>query len=326
MDAAAVTDTTPPELPSLAEWRTRPETEETAETPEQVATAPVAEPTDRVDEDAEEEEETHAPPEKDGHRWKDPDSGMRLDLRRRPHRRMKALLEERHRIAEENRELKARLEAPAKPEKTPQASPQPVADPNDPEPQLEAFADQPDPYGAHTRALARWEARQEFKTQQAERTRIEGATRHEAQVQALQERWDANLETVRQRHPDFDSAQAALYAALPKDGRAAPLVHHMMTTPGGEDLAHYLGTHPGEVQRLYSLPPHAHLMAVGALEARLAAQRETPVTTTASRRSPPALPMTPTGTGATTTAYDPATASLAQFRKHHKVFGGRSQS
>ena len=153
MDAAAVTDTTPPELPSLAEWRTRPETEETAETPEQVATAPVAEPTDRVDEDAEEEEETHAPPEKDGHRWKDPDSGMRLDLRRRPHRRMKALLEERHRIAEENRELKARLEAPAKPEKTPQASPQPVADPNDPEPQLEAFADQPDPTG---RIRGRW--------------------------------------------------------------------------------------------------------------------------------------------------------------------------
>lgn len=323
----------PSPSPTLAEWRAARKTE-TPAVPEPAPAAPAPEPPQNPlagppeppEPPDEPEPEAAKGPEPAGHRWKDPDSGVTLDLRRRDHRRIKRLLEERATFASQLRQGPA-LPAPPLPQSktaAPEAATAP-ADPRDPEPTYEQFADAPDPNAAYLAAVGRWNARQEIRHHEAQRAAVEHAQRYEAHIASRQSAWDAKLPEVQQRYPDFDAAYTELFDALAsQQQRSKPFVQYLLTSPVGHDIAYYLGQHPEEVQRLFAHPTlDAHLRAIGAIEARvqhLLEQAHTP----APPVKPAPAPIPPVGGSATPTSYDARTADLATFRRKHGVLGGRA--
>lgn len=212
-----------------------------------------------------------------------------------------------------------------KPDARPVAAKPPV-DPNDPEPTLEQFSDQPDPYQALMAASARWHTRQENKLHDTARSRAESQVRVEAQITKAQADWDGKLDDVRKRLPDFDKAYDAVHEvlkALPNPGQQTPLVELLLTSPIGHDIAHYLGTHPEDLTRLFESPSlKAHLRSLGRLEAQVELALKPAESAPKPPEAPPA-PMTPVGASATPTQYDAKTATLAQFRKQNSVRGGK---
>lgn len=214
---------------------------------------------------------------------------------------------------------------PAPKVETPKA--EPTNDASDPEPTLEEFADQADPYLAYTRSLARWEARQEHKQQEEKRAAADRARQQEDATTKAQAEWDAKLPEIKQRYPDFDAAYDAVFESLASvaqtgDKRHRYLVHRLLTSEHGHDLTYFLGTHPDEVSRLYQVRGFdEHVLAIGRLEERVIAGLAKPAAV-AQPVIPPA-PMTPVGGGATTTTYDPKTANLAQFRARKSQLGLR---
>lgn len=258
------------------------------------------------------------------HRWKDPETGIVLDMRRRDHRRMQRALIERHQLAQQVLQGRAPQvpQPPAAPE-PPQAAPRALSvDPTDPEPQLEQFADQPDPYLAHARATARWEARQEFKQLTAQRADVERTHRVAAAIDTAQGRFDAALPSVRERYADFDAAYGDVIETLGRVplARRTPIVHQLLTHPQGHDLAYFLGNHPQDLQRLVSArTPHEQAFVMGEIASQVKAKLAAPV----APLKPAAPPMAPVNAGSSPTTYNPATADLAQFRAKHGVWGGR---
>lgn len=307
--AAPVAQVTPPAEPTRSPLSAAPEPPEPADEPETPAITPA--------------------PEADGHRWKDPITGVRLDLRRRDHRRIKTLLEDGHRTAQENVELRSRLGqvpqpvAQPEPPRQPAAPPQMAGDPNDPRPTLDQFADDADPYAAHTEAVARWAARQEHRTLTAQRSAVERTQRTQAAIAGAQQRFDAQLPTVRQRYPDFDAAYSELHDSLARTPIQirTPIIHRLLTTEQGHDVAYYLGNRPEQLQRLVTArTPQEQQFVMGEVLAEVKAALKAPA---AAPPTPPAAPMAPVHGGGTPTTYNAASADLAAFRAKHGVRGGR---
>ena len=251
----------------------------------------------------------------------DPDTGEVLDRRTRAAKRIEVLLRERHALRQQLSGQQPPSEVPAQPS-APEAQAAPA---EEAEPTLAQFSQEPDPYAAFMAANARWHARQEFQKQTDQQSTANRTAQVEARVQEAQSSWDGQLDEVRTRLPDFDKAYNHMYQALPTDGRQRPLVETLLTSPIGHDLAHYLGTNPKAVTDLYNQPTlKAHLRAIGKIEAqveaRLTNNSATPVSTPVGTPPPP---MNPVGGGATSTNYDSRSATLAQFRKHNGVRGGR---
>lgn len=327
--AAPVPSTPSPETLTLRDYRAQkkeppvPVADPTPAAPPTVATTPEpAHPLSAPPEPPDDPEPATVKPPEQGpdHRWRDPETGIRLDMRRRDHRQMKRALEDRAALAHRLAALEQRVtqQAPPAPESArPQVPPAPAAhDPSDPEPTLEQFADQPDPYSAYTRAVARWEARQAHREFEAQRTRVESARQTAAQIDSAQSAWDAKLPDVKQRYPDFDAAYHELHDTLRRIGRGSrPLVQYLLTAEHGHDVAYFLGNHPQEVEALFRAPSlDAHLRAIGALEARVVALAKRPAAPPAPPMTPPPAPMTPVGASGTPTSFNPQTASLAQYR------------
>ena len=269
--------------------------------PEPVPATP-ANPLASAPEPAEEPEPAEAEPAKGpeavAHKWKDPDTGVPLDLRRRDHRRIKKLLEERSEFARRLAQL------PPQPRPDPQAPAQPVAQarPNDPRPTLEEFADQPDPYGAHGEAVAVWAARQEFNRQSTQRASVERTQRTQAAIESAQQAFDAKLPEIRTRYPDFDQAYDELHESLshaPPKVRVA-IVHRLLTSSVRHELAYYLGNHPEDLARLTTArTPHEQAIALGAIEAQVQhALRAEPVRTSTTRTPAPTSPVNTAGASA----------------------------
>lgn len=274
--------------------------------------------------------ETPKGPEPASQKWKDPDTGMTLDLRRRDHRRMKRLLEERADLA---RQLAGYRQAPppqAQPE--PARPPQPVVatpDPNDPEPALEQFADQADPYGAFVAAQARWHARQEHRSLTAQHARVERARQVQAAISHAQEAYDAGLSSARERYTDFDEAHAEVLAELgrlPMPART-PLVHRLLTSPLRHDLTHYLGSHPEDLAAVTAArSAYEQGLVLGAIETRVRALVNQRTKSAPHPLAPPPAPMTPVGGSATPVAVPDASKinSLAQWRALKPKLGLRA--
>jgi hypothetical protein len=250
----------------------------------------------------------------------DPDTGEVLDRRTRAAKRIEVLLRERHLLRQQLAGQQPPSEVPAQ---TPAPEAQ-AAPAEEPEPTLAQFSQEPDPYAAFMAANARWHARQEFQKQAAEQSTADRTAQVEARVQEAQSSWDGKLDEVRTRLPDFDKAYSHMYQALPTDGRQRPLVETLLTSPIGHDLAHYLGTNPKAVTDLYNQPTlKAHLRAIGKIEAQVEAQLSKGATPVSTPVDTPPPPMNPVGAGATPTNYNSSTATMAQFRKHYGVRGGR---
>lgn len=260
-------------------------------------------------------------------RWKDPDTGTVLDMRRKESKRIKRLLEERSDYAR-------RLAAPpqAQPQQEPpQARQAPQPDASDPEPQLEDFAEQADPYGAHNRAVARWEARQEFKQLQTSQARVDRQRSVQRAITTAQEAYDAALPTVKQRYADFDDAHQDVMDTLARVHPQArtPIVQRLLTSPIGHDLTHYLGTHPDDLAAVASArSAYEQGLVLGAIETRVRALVNQRARGAAphSTAPPPAAPMAPVGGGASpVTVPDMSKVnSLAQFRALKPKLGMRA--
>ena len=263
----------------------------------------------------------------------DPDTGDVLDRRSRAGRRIKALLQERYILKQQMAQLTQQQGAPAAEETPDPAKMHQVEtpdDPNDPAPLLEQFSEAEDPYAAFLASNSRWEARQEFKKQAYLQSAASRTAQAESQVNYLQNEWDGKLKDVRERLSDFDAAYDEMYQALPTNGDQRTLVETLLTSPIGHDLAHYLGSHPTELQKLFNKQQYPtlreHIRAIGKIEARVESTLEhaqKPTQLASTHVATPAPPMNPVGGGATPTGYDSRSATLAQFRKHNGVRGGR---
>ena len=303
--------------------------------PPQAAGAEPPEPLDIGDDDppppaqlTQEPGQPPKPPEQGtDHRWRDPETGIRLDMRRRDHRQMKRALEDRAALARRIEALETSTSRPDGPQEPLRQPPQAVAaDPSDPEPTLEQFAEEPDPYLAHSRALARWDARQEFRSQQATHTQVERARAAQRAINQAQAVYDADLPAVRQRYADFDEAHTEVLETLgrlPMSARA-PLVHRLLTSSVKHDLTHYLGSHPEDLAAVVEARnSYEQAIALGAIETRVRAlvnQRAKPAPQTPT--PPPAAPMAPVGGTASPVAMpDGRQMTLAQYRANKHRLG-----
>lgn len=273
-------------------------------------------------------------PQPAAHRWKDPDTGVTLDMRRRDHRRIRRLLEER---ADYARRIEALSQQQARPQQEPaQAAPQAppqatTADPNDPEPKLadfplEKFADHEDPYLARQDAYLAQRSAWYFRQQQASHSRVERMRQVTAALSRAQQEYDSGLPQARERYQDFDDAHAEVLDTL---GRApvqvrTPLVHRLLTSPLRHDLTHYLGSHPDDLAAVISArSAHEQGLVLGAIETRVKAlvnQRNKPAHP--SPTPPPPAPMAPVGGQASPAAMpDAKSMNLAQFRAAKSKLG-----
>lgn len=166
------------------------------------------------------------------------------------------------------REMDQRLERFTKPDQ-PKQEPAKAAD-SDPEPKLEDFADQADPYAAWMRAAGRWEARQEFKTQrkqeqefyqrqQAERQQYE---KHAAEQQRLQA-WTGRMEQAFATNPDLRVTIENM-PVLPR-----PMMDVIIDSEIPDQILGHLLQHPEEQQRIAQLHPLRQFREVSRIEYQL---------------------------------------------------------
>lgn len=185
----------------------------------------------------------------------------------------------------------------------------------DPEPTLEAFQDQDDPYMAHAKAAARWSARDEFRKQQfdhtqalaADRARIDAdaAARQTEQVVASHA---ARLDAFRQTHPDFD-ARLASSTAVTTHAISEEIAH----SEHGPAIVHHFLDHPDESHRIAALPEARQRYEIGRLAARFDAAPSSGPASGVPRISQAPPPPKPVGGSAIALARDPAALSTDEY-------------
>lgn len=193
-------------------------------------------------------------------------------------------------LERENLELRRRLEPPPpdgtnRPTTTqPARAAQPAydgRDPKDPEPTLDAYGDQPDPFVAWTAARTDWAARREIRKDQ--HVRHEASVRTEIQqsrVAALRA-FDTHAAALRKTEPGFDAAiehltlTPPMQAVIFNSGEAGPA------------LALALARDPALHQRLLSLPPAAQFVELGAFKATVQARHTAPAAPPPTTQAPP---------------------------------------
>ena len=120
----------------------------------------------------------------------------------------------------------------------PQAGPSPASAtasaPTRPEPALESFSAEPDPYLAWTRALAKWDREQERVADEAARAKADADQRQQA---------DTAAHTVRERafaaaHPDFQTVISTSTAPVSPAMRAA-----ILQSDRGPEIMYHLAQH-----------------------------------------------------------------------------------
>lgn len=148
----------------------------------------------------------------------------------------------------------------------------------DPEPKLEQFADQADPYAAWMRATAKWDARNEFRAQQqaaqeaeqkaqAERSQFERQQKERERLGTFHSRMHAAFE----RNPDL--------RALVESGRVPdmtrPMLDVVIESEIPDQIAQYFAEHPEEASKIRALPALHQFRAVSRIEYQLEAAAAT---------------------------------------------------
>ncbi len=144
-------------------------------------------------------------------------------------------------------------------------------------------------YRSYLRNLARYEGRQEFKAQQKReqetRAKQSAEDRQRSAVNSYQER----VSKAREKYPDYDQVAHGNHWSPTKAMADAILEHD-----AGPDIAHYLGSHVEDAQRISQLSPNGQLIELGLIAAKLspaqadATQGKTPV----SQAPKPIRPLT----------------------------------
>ena len=143
------------------------------------------------------------------------------------------------------------------------AAPAPTAaapsslDPSDPEPELEHFLDQPDPYAALAKAAGKWAVREAQRVSAMQAAPLRAA---EASAEV-----DERIAAFAETHPDY----AEKVAAIDDIQFPAEVLRAIADDEQAPAVAYHLASHPQEARRIAALRPLEGVKAVGQLLARL---------------------------------------------------------
>lgn len=134
----------------------------------------------------------------------------------------------------------------------------------DSEPKEEDFAD----FKEFTRALARWEIRQERKAeekrQQESKAKEEQTTQTEERNQLVAEH-NERLEDARDKYEDFDAVIASA-----KDIKITPWIQDaIIESEDGPELMYYLAQHPEDAEKLADMRPASALRQLERIAAKV---------------------------------------------------------
>ena len=144
------------------------------------------------------------------------------------------------------------------------------------EPTLAQFDYDPEKYAA---------AKADFATKQAEKnlTEKQRTQAQQAERQRLTSAWEEKVDRAQDKYEDW----AEVVGELQPDSAFTAAI---MEADNGEDIAHYLGKHPKEAERIAKLQPLSQIREIGKLEAKLASTPEKPKTP--SKAPAPIAPLT----------------------------------
>lgn len=181
---------------------------------------------------------------------------------------------ERERREALERELHALRSSRSEPAPAPRPAPQVAIDPNDPEPKEADFEE----YGKFVKALSRWEARQEYREQDAQRqahaSQQTRETFHVQRATQFQSRIGTTPEDIAAATADVHPAilQLPLSSSLQPGQRALgmhALGDALSESENPRALMRYWTEHFDDFRRLLPLHPIQVIREVGRLEARL---------------------------------------------------------
>jgi hypothetical protein len=164
------------------------------------------------------------------------------------------------------------------------------SDPSDPEPVIESFMDQPDPWLALTKASARWAARQETKLLQSSQQQQAAMTRHSQDMQRL-------LTTL-------PNATELKQLADEMPGPHPELRHAILSSDVSARLVLYFAEHPEDYDYLQRQSGPTLVRALGQIEGRLSTAQSGPVAQ-ARVTTPVITPIKPVGSAPVSTTPAP---------------------
>lgn len=129
----------------------------------------------------------------------------------------------------------------------------------DPEPTVDQFLDQPDPYAALAIAAGKWAARAERRQWEANQAN----TRAESEFAARAQEHRAN---GAEKHADFDTVMAGMTVNFP-----GHVIQAIVDSDHGGELMYYLGTHESEARAVAAASPVKAILTLGQLAARFTA-------------------------------------------------------
>lgn len=225
--------------------------------------------------------------------------------RREAERELAATTAELTRRREELHALNA--EKPQPPQTPPR---QPVAQ-DDPEPTIEHFAKEDDPYTSWVFAKNAWTTRQEIR-------RYAEATAQHSAALAEHQSWEAKVEAAEQAMPGLREKLTS--ATIPIHRDTLPYIkRHAM----GAQIASYLVDHPDLAQRLTTLHPVEQIGQIGEIVGELKAQAHAASSGSAVPARPVSqakAPIQPLGTSPVATSPDPDDDEpIEQFVRRHNA-------
>lgn len=123
-----------------------------------------------------------------------------------------------------------------------------------------------DSYEEYTEALTDWKLDQRAQAETAKAAQ----QAQQAQQQELGKKWNAGVETLREKYDDFDDIIEAEVSVTPAMQQA------VLESEIGPELAYYLGKHPEEAARIAALSPASTARELGKIEAKLTVETAAP--------------------------------------------------
>jgi len=125
-------------------------------------------------------------------------------------------------------------------------------------------------------ARAEWIADRKIEAKLSEREKKLAADEEAKERNKTISEWQRKVEKVSAKHSDYDEALENVdHIKIPPMTQTA-----IMESDIGGDIAYYLAKHPDELEKLVTLKPHAALMALGKIEAKLTDTAEAKKVTT----------------------------------------------
>jgi len=160
---------------------------------------------------------------------------------------------------------------------------------SEPEPTLEQFASEPDPYQAHVRALGRWDAKKEaFEQARAakasERTAAEA--KQKGELAAIGQRWNARVTAAKAADASWEAAVTPVDAQIAGD---SVLAYAILLDEDGTNMLKFLATQQELLDELILANPPVTDAAIAAMRRRLHSRMQAGTSGAAA----PTKPVTP---------------------------------